>query len=51
MVVGERGEQIMSCTNRVTIIDKNNNLTNFKLKLKKDAAMDIINKIAEIIKE
>lgn len=36
-------------TNKISIIDKNNNLTNFKLKLKKDAAIDIINKIAEII--
>ena len=36
-------------TNKISIIDKNNNLINFKLKLKKDAAIDIINKIAEII--
>ena len=36
-------------TNKISIIDKNNNLINFKLKLKKDAAIDIIKKIAEII--
>ncbi len=36
-------------TNKISIIDKNNKLTNFKLKSKKEVAKDIISKIAEII--
>ncbi len=36
-------------TNKISIIDKDNNLTNFELKPKKEVANDIINKIAEII--
>lgn len=36
-------------TNRISIIDRNNNLLDFKLKSKKEVAKDIINKIAEII--
>ncbi len=47
----DKGAGFQYDTNKISIIDKNNNLTNFKLKLKKAAAIDIINKIAEIIKE
>jgi phosphopantothenoylcysteine decarboxylase/phosphopantothenate--cysteine ligase len=36
-------------TNKISIIDKNNKITNFKLKSKQEVAKDIINKIAEII--
>ncbi len=36
-------------TNKVSIIDKNNKITNFKLKSKTEVAKDIINKITEII--
>ena len=32
-------------TNKITIIDKNNNITNFKLKDKKDVAKDIFDSI------
>jgi phosphopantothenoylcysteine decarboxylase/phosphopantothenate--cysteine ligase len=32
-------------TNRITIIDRDNNIENFELKLKKDAARDIIKKL------
>ncbi len=34
-------------TNRITIIDRNNNLTKFELKSKKDVAHDIVNHILE----
>jgi phosphopantothenoylcysteine decarboxylase/phosphopantothenate--cysteine ligase len=36
-------------TNKISIIDRNNKITNFKLKSKQEVAKDIINKIAEII--
>ncbi len=36
-------------TNKISILDKNNNKTDFQLKSKKEVAIDIINKIAEII--
>jgi phosphopantothenoylcysteine decarboxylase/phosphopantothenate--cysteine ligase len=36
-------------TNKISIIDRNNKLSDFKLKSKKEVAQDIINKIAEII--
>jgi phosphopantothenoylcysteine decarboxylase / phosphopantothenate---cysteine ligase len=36
-------------TNRITIIDKNNNIDKFELKSKDDAARDIIDKIVSII--
>lgn len=38
-------------TNKISIIDKNNKITNFKLKSKTEVAKDIINKIAEIIEQ
>jgi phosphopantothenoylcysteine decarboxylase/phosphopantothenate--cysteine ligase len=36
-------------TNRITIIDKNNNIDKFELKSKEEAARDIIDKIVSII--
>jgi phosphopantothenoylcysteine decarboxylase/phosphopantothenate--cysteine ligase len=44
-----RGAGFQHDTNKISIIDKNNKLTNFKLKHKKDVAKDIVDKIAEII--
>ena len=35
-------------TNKITIIDKENNISNFELKHKKEVAKDIIKKILEI---
>ena len=35
-------------TNRITIIDRNNNIDKFELKSKKDAAKDILNKIISL---
>lgn len=37
-------------TNKITIIDRNNNIDNFELKSKEEAAKDILNKIVEIIR-
>jgi len=36
-------------TNRITIIDRNNNIDKFELKSKKEAAKDILNKIVSMI--
>jgi len=38
-------------TNKITIIDKNENITTFELKDKKEVAKDIIKKIAELYKQ
>lgn len=38
-------------TNKITIIDRDNNLTKFELKSKKDVARDIVNHIVKYIKE
>ncbi len=38
-------------TNRITIIDRNNNIENFELKLKKDVARDIVRKLEEYFDE
>jgi len=37
-------------TNRITIIDRNNNINKFELKSKEDAARDILDKIVSILK-
>jgi phosphopantothenoylcysteine decarboxylase/phosphopantothenate--cysteine ligase len=44
-----RGAGFQHDTNKISIIDKNNKIANFKLKNKKDVAKDIVDKIAEII--
>ncbi len=36
-------------TNRITIIDRNNNIDKFELKSKREVAFDILNKIASLI--
>ncbi len=38
-------------TNKITIIDRNNNIHKFELKSKKDAAIDILNKIVTLTGE
>jgi phosphopantothenoylcysteine decarboxylase/phosphopantothenate--cysteine ligase len=44
-----KGAGFQHDTNKITIIDKDNKITDFKLKHKKDVAMDIVEKIAELI--
>jgi phosphopantothenoylcysteine decarboxylase/phosphopantothenate--cysteine ligase len=47
--LSDKGAGFNYDTNKISIIDKNNKLTNFKLKSKTEVAKDIIQKIAEII--
>jgi len=37
-------------TNKITIIDRNNNIDKFELKSKEEAAIDILNKIVSMLK-
>jgi len=46
----DKGAGFESDTNRITIIDKYNNIDKFELKSKEDTARDILNKIVSIIK-
>ena len=43
--INEKGAGFQHDTNRVTIIGKDNKITNFELKSKKEVAEDIINEI------
>ncbi|MBA4323379.1 MAG: phosphopantothenoylcysteine decarboxylase, partial [Odoribacter sp.] len=45
----EKGAGFGFDTNRITIIDKNNNIDKFELKSKDEAAMDIIKKIVSML--
>ena len=45
----EKGAGFGFDTNRITIIDKNNNIDKFELKSKEEAARDIIDKIVSIL--
>jgi phosphopantothenoylcysteine decarboxylase / phosphopantothenate---cysteine ligase len=47
--LNEKGAGFGFDTNRITIIDRNNNIDKFELKSKKEAARDIINKIVSLI--
>ena len=38
-------------TNKITIIDKHNNLTNFELKTKQEVATDIVNYAIQIVRK
>jgi phosphopantothenoylcysteine decarboxylase/phosphopantothenate--cysteine ligase len=49
-MANEEGAGFSHDTNRITIIDKYNNIDKFELKSKVDAAKDILNKIVSIIK-
>jgi phosphopantothenoylcysteine decarboxylase/phosphopantothenate--cysteine ligase len=48
--LNEKGAGFQVDTNKITIIDKNNNQQVFELKSKKEVAVDIVNKIKAIIK-
>jgi phosphopantothenoylcysteine decarboxylase/phosphopantothenate--cysteine ligase len=47
--LGEEGAGFGYDTNRITIIDKNNNIDKFELKSKEEAARDILDKIVSMI--
>jgi phosphopantothenoylcysteine decarboxylase/phosphopantothenate--cysteine ligase len=46
----DKGEGFGYDTNRITIIDKNNNIDKFELKSKDEAARDILDKIVSMLK-
>lgn len=46
----EKGSGFGVDTNKITIIDKHNNLTNFELKTKQEVAKDIVNFTVQLIK-
>ena len=46
----EKGAGFGHDTNKITIIDRNNNIDKFELKSKDEAAKDILNKIVSMIK-
>ena len=46
----EEGAGFEHDTNKITIIDKYNNIDKFELKTKEEAAKDILNKIVSMIK-
>jgi phosphopantothenoylcysteine decarboxylase/phosphopantothenate--cysteine ligase len=48
--LNEKGAGFQVDTNKITIIDKNNNQQFFELKSKKDVAVDIVDKIKSIVK-
>jgi phosphopantothenoylcysteine decarboxylase/phosphopantothenate--cysteine ligase len=45
----DKGAGFQTDTNKITIIDKNNNLVNFELKSKAKVAEDILNKLEELL--
>ncbi len=47
----DEGAGFQTDTNRITIIDKNNIINKFELKSKKEAALDIVEKIEEMLRE
>ena len=47
----EKGSGFGVDTNKITIIDKHNNLTNFELKTKQEVAKDIVNFTLQLIKK
>ena len=48
--LNEKGAGFGHDTNKITIIDRNNNIDKFELKSKEEAAKDILNKIVSMIK-
>lgn len=48
--LNDKGAGFEFDTNKITIIDKKNNIDNFKLKSKSEAAKDIFNKIVSLLK-
>lgn len=49
--LNDKGAGFIHDTNRITIIDKHNNIDRFELKNKKEVAKDIINKITQLLKK
>jgi phosphopantothenoylcysteine decarboxylase/phosphopantothenate--cysteine ligase len=49
--LNEQGAGFKTETNKVTIIDKHNNIENYELKNKKEVALDILKRIAQLIPE
>jgi phosphopantothenoylcysteine decarboxylase/phosphopantothenate--cysteine ligase len=47
----EEGAGFGHDTNKITIIDRNNNINKFELKSKEEAAKDILNKIVSMIQK
>ena len=47
--LSDKGAGFRTDTNKISILDKNNKITNFELKSKAEVAEDIILKLAEII--
>lgn len=48
--LNDKGAGFGSDTNKISIIDKNNNIDNFELKSKKEVASDIVNKLSVILR-
>ncbi|HQH18652.1 MAG TPA: bifunctional phosphopantothenoylcysteine decarboxylase/phosphopantothenate--cysteine ligase CoaBC [Bacteroidales bacterium] len=48
--LNDKGAGFEFSTNKITIIDNHNNITNFELKDKKEVAKDIVNKIISLLK-
>ena len=48
--LNDKGAGFEFSSNKITIIDNNNNITNFELKDKKEVAKDIVNKIISLLK-
>jgi phosphopantothenoylcysteine decarboxylase/phosphopantothenate--cysteine ligase len=49
--LGEEGAGFGFNTNRITIIDRNNNIDKFELKSKEEAARDILDKIVLMLRD
>ncbi len=47
--LNDQGAGFNTDTNKITILDKNNKLTNFELKSKKEVTLDIVDKFCELI--
>lgn len=48
--LNDKGAGFQVDTNKITIIDKNNNQQNFELKSKKEVAIDIVEKVISLLK-
>jgi phosphopantothenoylcysteine decarboxylase/phosphopantothenate--cysteine ligase len=46
----EKGAGFATDTNKITIIDKHNKISNFELKSKQEVASDIVNYLTDLIK-
>ncbi len=48
--LNDKGAGFGTDTNKISIIDKNNNIDNFELKSKREVAVDIVNKLTALLK-